>query len=212
VAVFPERLRQIAPPAPLREKSEAIYHDPGSREAKTRRWQGAVLAALCLPFLFSAALAQGGQDLRRAHATLERYLELGHRYLDVGRLEEAAAAYRRVLGVDGQDPEALTHMGIILFLEGRVNEAIANYDRAIERNPHYAHAWWDKGVALCDGRGDHAAAIKVWEALLKLLPPKGPEAEAVLRRIEQAKGHLRGEPHASAGINRSPQSAQRSQR
>lgn len=68
--------------------------------------------------------SHGGLVKGSAHGTPERWLDLGHLYLDQGRLQEAATAYRRILDADGENAEALTH------------------------RPRRTESWWQRSSAM----------------------------------------------------------------
>jgi SAM-dependent methyltransferase len=52
-----------------------------------------------------------------------------------GRLDEAAAQYRRVLAIDPNFAEACSNLGVVLAAQGRLEEAAALYRRAIALKP-----------------------------------------------------------------------------
>jgi len=59
--------------------------------------------------------------------------------------------------------------GMTLELLKKQNEAIACYNRTIEIDPMYIHAWYRKGIALL-GLGEHEEAIKCMDAALEIDP------------------------------------------
>ncbi len=67
---------------------------------------------------------------------------------DLGRYEEALAAYDKATGIDPQYAKAWNNKGNALGNLGRYEEALAAYDNAIGINPQYAEAWNNKGNAL----------------------------------------------------------------
>jgi tetratricopeptide (TPR) repeat protein len=75
----------------------------------------------------------------------------------MGRLNEAESYFRRALqGLD--DPVTHYNMGLLLALTGRVDEAITEYEKALERDPMHSDARTNLAAALArQGRLDHAA-------------------------------------------------------
>ncbi len=67
-------------------------------------------------------------------------LDLAHRYLDAGMIEESLAEYAAALELDPDDAEAHAHVGIILYLSGRSREALDSVDRALATDPGYPEA------------------------------------------------------------------------
>jgi cytochrome c-type biogenesis protein CcmH/NrfG len=113
-------------------------------------------------------------------------LELGHLYLDQRQHSDAMQSYRAVLTIQPDNPEALTHMGVLLYESGQVEAALAHIDRALAINPRYAHALWDKGRILLHGKQDTAGAVKAWERFLAV-SPTGTDAEKVRRFLSALK-------------------------
>ncbi|HEY85645.1 MAG TPA: tetratricopeptide repeat protein [Chloroflexi bacterium] len=68
---------------------------------------------------------------------------------------------------------------------GDLEQAIADYNKAIDLNPDYAAAYSNRGVAYYYS-GDLEQAIADFERYLELAP-NAPDREAVLNTIEQLK-------------------------
>ena len=113
-------------------------------------------------------------------------LQLAHVALDQGRLEEARGVYGRVLTREAGNVEAMTHVGAVLYREGRVDEALAKVDEALRIDPSYIHAHWDRTQYLFYGKRDFSAAVKAAEAFLQVLP-KGPDADSVRKLMGEAQ-------------------------
>jgi tetratricopeptide (TPR) repeat protein len=60
---------------------------------------------------------------------------LGHCYLDLGALDDAGEAFRRVLALDSEHILALNRLGDILFQQGKLEEASEHYQRALQLDP-----------------------------------------------------------------------------
>lgn len=73
-------------------------------------------------------------DNRDAHFNLTKALR------DLGRLDEAADAYRRVLQLEPEDVEAHFHFGCFCETLGRLDEAEANLRHAAKTRPDFAEA------------------------------------------------------------------------
>ena len=56
----------------------------------------------------------------------------------MGRLQKAAACYNQILLLDPEFPELWVVIGVIFFEIGKVEEAKACYEKAIEFNPCYS--------------------------------------------------------------------------
>jgi tetratricopeptide (TPR) repeat protein len=114
--------------------------------------------------------------LQEAHALLDKNLD-------------AEKIYLAILGRDPGNPEALSHLGNVAFQQGDVGRALRFYDMALQQDSFYAHALWDKGIALRT-KGDNAGAIKAWEAFARLLPPESVDVVQVKKWIAEAQAQV----------------------
>jgi len=135
----------------------------------------------------------GGIELRalrqaaaREDTPIPSLLQLAHVELDQGRLDEARGIYGRVLAREARNVEAITHMGAVLYQEGRVDEALAKLEEALRIDPAYIHAHWDRTQYLFHGKRDSSATVKAAEAFLRVLP-EGPDADSVRRLMGEAQ-------------------------
>jgi protein O-GlcNAc transferase len=122
------------------------------------------------------AASQGGQAL----------LVAAVQHLQAGRLNEARAAYRQLLGAEPNHILALHHLGIVEHQLGQSAEAIALVRRCLAVKPRYAQAHSDLAVILMQlGRDEEAI-----EACRKAISLDGAFAEAHsnLGDLQQRKG------------------------
>ena len=133
-----------------------------------------------------AALRALQQGAPREDAPIATLLEFAHGALDNRRLDEARRVYGQVLARDPRNVEAITHLGAVLFEEGRVDEALAKVDDALRIDPGYIHALWDRTQYLFHGKGDFPAAVSAAEAFLAVAP-QGPDAESVRKLMAEAR-------------------------
>jgi len=127
---------------------------------------------------------------------------------DLGRLEEAAAAFAVLMEHHPEDMYAGGNLCECLHRLGRVEEAIAAGRRAVAVLPESPHAWHQLGLALCDaGQLDEAA--QAFAAAMDLEPGQdylGGDACSALRRLgrleeaesmgKRAVAHAPGSAHA----------------
>lgn len=116
-------------------------------------------------------------------------LKDAHALLDKNLLADAERSYRAILGTDPGNPEALSHLGNVAFQQGDIERAVRFYDMALQEDPSYAHALWDKGIAL-RAKGDNAGAIKAWEAFAQLFPPDSSDVVQVKKWIAEAQAQV----------------------
>ena len=122
----------------------------------------------------------------REDAPIPSLLQLAHVALDQGRLDEARRVYGRVLAREARNVEAITHVGAILYQEGRVDEALVKVEEALRIDPSYIHGHWDRTQYLFHGKQDFPAAVKAAEAFLQVVPD-GPDAESVRMLMGEAR-------------------------
>jgi tetratricopeptide (TPR) repeat protein len=134
-------------------------------------------------------------------------LKEAHALLDQNRLAEAEKSYLAIIARDPGNPEALSHLGNVAFQQGDVERALRFYDMSLQQDPSYAHALWDKGIAL-RAKGDHAGAIKAWEAFAQLFPPDSSDVVQVKKWIAEARAQLgsapKGAETTAKGVFRPP--------
>jgi len=126
------------------------------------------------------------QAAAREDTPIAGLLQLAHAELDQGRLDEARVVYGRVLARKPRNVEAITHLGAVLYREGRVDEALAKVEEALRIDPAYIHAHWDRTQYLFYGKRDFSAAAKAAEAFLQVLPT-GPDADSVRKLMGEAQ-------------------------
>jgi tetratricopeptide (TPR) repeat protein len=116
-------------------------------------------------------------------------LDLAHRYLDAGMIEESLSEYAVALELDPDDAEALAHVGIILFDSGRPEEALRSVERSLSTDPRYPEALFFQGVILLRGLDRPGEAITAFETYLDAAP-FGVERAKAKDMIAQAREAL----------------------
>ena len=116
-------------------------------------------------------------------------LQEAHALLDKNLFADAERSYLAILGRDPGNPEALSHLGNVAFQQGDIGRALRFYDMALQQDPSYAHALWDKAIALRD-KGDNVGAIKAWEAFAGLFPLDSPDVVQVKKWIAEAQAQV----------------------
>jgi cytochrome c-type biogenesis protein CcmH len=150
---------------------------------------------------------EGQHDVAPMIAALEARLEqnpgdaegwymLARSYSAVGRFEESAQAYAKVVEQFPNEPRLLADYADVLAmaqgrtLKGKPQELI---NRALALNPSEEKALHLAGSAAYES-GNFAQAVLHWQRLLKLLPPDTDNARAIAEAISDA-----GKAAAAAG-------------
>ncbi len=106
---------------------------------------------------------------------------------------KAIDAFKRILAMDANQPEANSYMGLILADAGHADSALTAFDRALSINPNYPLALLGSGMVLYRQKGDTDGGSQRLKKLLGTLPP-GPEKEQLKKTIaEMGKGGDEGE-------------------
>jgi cytochrome c-type biogenesis protein CcmH/NrfG len=155
---------------------------------------GSLVAGLVIGGLFTRAVFFPASPL--VVLDISAKLQEAHALLDKNLLADAEKIYLAILGRDPGNPEALSHLGNVAFQQGDVGRALRFYDMALQQDSSYAHALWDKGIALRT-KGDSAGAIQAWEAFARLLPPESVDVVQVKKWIAEAQAQV-----DSAGTSR----------
>lgn len=134
------------------------------------------------------AAAGGGGAL--APGMLQGMLQAARSSLFAGRYGEAIAAYQAVLKREPDNVDALTHLGLIVYIGGHTDHALENFERSLALQPDYPPALLYRGQVLLEARQDYAGAIASWERFAAVVPA-GEDRDRVLAFIEAAKALAR---------------------
>ena len=92
----------------------------------------------------AVALIRRALDIAPDQARCYNLLGLG--VMALGKAEEAEAAFRRAIALD-DSPNYYNSLGVLYKEQGRLDDAIAAYQQALERAPGYAAAHYNLGYA-----------------------------------------------------------------
>lgn len=110
-------------------------------------------------------------------------LELANLYFEAAQYEQAIPWYRQALALEPRNLHMRNHMAIALSNVNRFDEAIDQYEMALEVDPNHPQSLAGLGRALLYGRQDIRGGLEAWEKLMKVAP-NSPEAEAVRDELE----------------------------
>jgi predicted O-linked N-acetylglucosamine transferase (SPINDLY family) len=116
------------------------------------------------------------------------HTNLGNALTASGRLDDAAAAYRRALALKADHAPAHYNLGVVLDALGRATEAAAAYARAVALNPQHAEAHNNLGNAL-QAQGQLEQALASYRRALAI-KPNFAEAHGNLGNVHRSQGRL----------------------
>src|SRR5207245_2009138 len=104
----------------------------------------------CRPAVFALALlaALGRPSSAQPAPALEAIFEQGVQALKAGRLDEAEAAFRRVLHQGGNRAYVHNNLGIVYQQQGKEQEALTEFREALRLDPGYAAPRVGLGASL----------------------------------------------------------------
>jgi Tfp pilus assembly protein PilF len=103
-----------------------------------------------------------------AAATVETLIATGITQAQGGDTAAARTTFSNVLTIDPGNKFAYFNLGIIATMEGSVEDAIANYDKALETDPSYTPAMFNRAILL--EPTDPDAALAVYEQIVSIAP------------------------------------------
>ncbi|MBN2287953.1 MAG: tetratricopeptide repeat protein [Candidatus Glassbacteria bacterium] len=109
---------------------------------------------------------------------------LGSVYLQQGRVEEAAAAYRKAVRLNPGYHKAYANLGVAYARLGEIKRAVGFYRKALKLEPKDPATHLNLGAALA-GQGKNTQAAAHLREFLRLAPdhPRKEEISGLLRRL-----------------------------
>lgn len=99
---------------------------------------------------------------------IEIYKGLGEVYLQQRKLEEAIDAYKKILNLSAQDPEAHFYLGTIYYEQKKIKETIAEFKEALRLRPDYlealnslAYLYAEEGIKLDEAEAMIKKALEI---------------------------------------------------
>lgn len=102
--------------------------------------------------------------------------------------EKARFAFTKCLSLDPRRDEALANLGRIAYSQGRLDEAIFQYERACRMAPRKASYLATLGSLYLDGKNDESKALQYFQRALAA-DPYGPDAPQLKEIVQQLKAH-----------------------
>jgi len=163
-----------------------IIADPWQTERRR-----VVMRVLVRIVVFGLAVLYLMASLCYAQIVTKQYFAKGYEYAAQGKFKEAKEEFGKALKVDPLNERARLCLRIIedvtnkklerqsaihLFKgihyanKGLWDDAIAEYDRAIELNPRFVEAYFVRGVVYTEGKGQYDKAISDFSKVIEITP------------------------------------------
>jgi len=117
---------------------------------------------------------------------------LARSYAQLERWTDSAKAYEKLTELVPNEPQVWAeYADVMAMVHGKslIGPPTDLLDKALALDPNNLLALSLSGSAAME-RGDYAAAVRHWEALLKQLPPDSQDAQVIAGGIEQARDFL----------------------
>jgi tetratricopeptide (TPR) repeat protein len=210
VNIPPDGLRHIGGPVIdyYRLVNSAAYlQKTGSYEAAAAKWREVLATnpedemahrSLGAVLLMTGHRQESAEHLQKANeirlragveadpTSAKGFQDLGMLLMQMGRVEEAEAQFRKAVALKPDFAAARTSLGGALAKLGRLDEAEVQLRQALDAGPGYAPAYYTLGLVLCQ-RGDAPGAIEEWQTAAQL-DPKNPEVRVALGGTLDAQG------------------------
>lgn len=102
--------------------------------------------------------------------SLAALIALGNAYYDSGQWKDAVKYYQRALQFDPRNADVLTDLGTAYRNLGMPERALAEYRQALKHQPDHLNARYNLGIVYAYDKKNYAAAVRVWEDLLRIAP------------------------------------------
>lgn len=145
-----------------------VYKSPGTMPPKGGMPAGAPSAAS--PQDLKSQIAALEKETAQNPANTAAWIELGNAYFDTDQIKKSIDAYRKALELQPNNADVVTDMGVMLRKDGRPQEAIQAFDRAIAVNPKHEISRLNKGIVLLHDLQDAPGALQAWQGLLEINP------------------------------------------
>jgi cytochrome c-type biogenesis protein CcmH/NrfG len=122
-----------------------------------------------------AALRQAAAD-RPTDA--EPRIDLGNRYFDAERYQDAVPWYESALKLTPANVAVSTDLAVAYYYLGDIDRAERQLGRSLTMDPNNAKALLNKGIVLAFGRKDLEGAASVWRSLIAAAPNSDEAAHA----------------------------------
>jgi cytochrome c-type biogenesis protein CcmH/NrfG len=128
-------------------------------------------------------------ETRRNPANAAAWVELGNAYFDSDQVKPSIEAYRKALDLQPNNADVATDMGVMLRKDGRPQDAVQAFDRAIAINPKHEISRLNKGIVLLHDLQDGPGALRAWEGLLEVNPmamaPGGMSVDQMVQGLKK---------------------------
>jgi len=125
----------------------------------------------------------------------EAWVNKGAAHAQLEEFDQAIGAYQEALRIDEESEHAATaetNLAYSLWESGRGEQALEHAERAVETDPRFAEAWYNRGFLLVE-RGLAEDAVKCFDNAIRLGYRDAGVLEEKARALEEAGDHEQAE-------------------
>jgi tetratricopeptide (TPR) repeat protein len=125
----------------------------------------------------------------------EAWVNKGAAHAELEEYDEAVGAYKEALRIDDDSEHAATaetNLAYALWESGRGEQALEHAERAVEIDPRFAQAWYNRGFLLIE-RGLAEDAVNCFDNAIRLGYREADVLEEKARALEEAGEHEQAE-------------------
>ena len=122
---------------------------------------------LTLIFIASAAVNSPAKEEKPAQPQQFEGAQKAQEYLATARFGEAAIEYEKLLRMMPDSPSVRYNLGLALYMNGEIDQAIERYRQAIQLNPSHAKAYANLGMAY-EKKGLKEEALDAYKTAVRL--------------------------------------------
>lgn len=119
---------------------------------------------------YSGLIEEYKRQLAEDPHNLAGNIALANAFYDSGQWREAIMFYERSLQLDPRNPDTRADMATCFRNLGMPGVALDQYRKALEFDPGHLNARYNIGIIYAHDRHDYAAAMHIWEDLLRISP------------------------------------------
>ncbi len=143
----------------------------------------------------------GAAEAHRDAAAAAKHVASAEKLESQGDRAGAIADLRKAVAADPTDPRALFRLAYFLDLKGEEDEAIALYERAVERPPAPINALVNLAI-LYEDRSDWPRSERCLRQILET-DPNHPRARLYMKDVQASRGMIIEDDHEREKLKRS---------
>jgi tetratricopeptide (TPR) repeat protein len=147
-----------------------------------------------------------GQQQAHLHSSAAELWEKGSAFEEMGRLEDAAAAYREALFVSGPDLKTCFNLANVLYGLGQLGQAAERYRQAVELDHDFVEGWNNLGNVLLE-LGQTEDALAAYRRALNIQPTYADAHYNLADALEQLEHFSEARRHWKAYLRQEPMGA-----